>query len=115
MENFPFCSEEITSSSEALVEWKRFTMEATMSRFGKTLKKLTLVYKKTSNDEFVHYLKPKLQTFVRHNFVFKWQDKQFKSSIKSYPHQIVVSIVDFAKNYTFETQNEIQYMHWNSY
>ncbi len=104
VENFPFRLEEVNSSSEALVEWKRFTMETTMTRSGKTLEKLTLVYKKTNSDEFVHYLKPKLQTFIRHNFVSRWQDKQFKSNIKSFPHQIVVSVVDFDENYTFETR-----------
>jgi hypothetical protein len=72
VENFPFRLEEVSNSSEALVEWKRFAMETTMTRSGKTLEKLTLVYKKTSSDEFVHYLKPKLQTFIRHNFVSRW-------------------------------------------
>jgi hypothetical protein len=43
-----------------------------MSRTSKSLKKLTLVYKKTSSVEFVDYLKPKLQNFVRHNFVSRW-------------------------------------------
>jgi hypothetical protein len=42
-----------------------------MSRASKSLKKLTLIYKKTSSDEFVDYSKPKLQNFVRHNFVSK--------------------------------------------
>ncbi len=46
-----------------------------MSKSRKTLKKLTLVYKKISSDEFVEYLKSKLQNFVEHNFVSRWQDK----------------------------------------
>jgi hypothetical protein len=33
------------------------------------LKKLTLVYKTTFLDEFIDYLKPKLQHFVWHKFV----------------------------------------------
>jgi hypothetical protein len=89
--------------------WKQTT------KVGKSLKKLTLVYKKTTSDEFVDYLKPKLHNFARHNFVSRWQDRQFKSSIKYFPAKIVVYVVDFAKNYTFETQNEVQSMHWHSY
>jgi hypothetical protein len=27
----------------------------------------------------------------------------------------VVYVVDFVENYTFETQNEVQSMHWHSY
>jgi hypothetical protein len=66
---------ETNGSTEALVEWRRFSMETTMLKAGKSLKKFTLVYKKTYNDEFVDYLKLKLQNFVRHNFMSKWQDR----------------------------------------
>jgi hypothetical protein len=65
VDKFPFCIEDSNGSIEALVERTRFAMETT----SKSLKKFTLVYKKTSSDEFVEYLKPKLQNFVRHNFV----------------------------------------------
>jgi hypothetical protein len=27
----------------------------------------------------------------------------------------MVSVVNFAENYTFETQNEVQSMHWHNY
>jgi hypothetical protein len=74
-----------------------------------------LVYKTTSLEEFIDYLKPKLQHFVRHNFVAWWEDKQFKHYIKSFPTNIMVSIVEFAENYRFEMQNEMQSMHWHTY
>ncbi len=80
-------------------------METTMSKVGHPLKKLTLVYKKT-NSEFIEYFKPKLQNFVKHNFVSKQQDKQFKAPIVSFPKNTIVSIVDFVENYSFEVQNE---------
>jgi len=60
-------------------------------------------------------LKPKLKTFVTHNFVARWQDKEFKQAIKSFPKDTVVSIVDFVENYKFKIQNEVQSMHWYSY
>jgi hypothetical protein len=65
----PFCPKEVTSLDAVLTPWKHFAIETTMARFGKALKKLTLVYKTTSLEEFIDYLKPKLQHFVRHNFV----------------------------------------------
>jgi hypothetical protein len=116
VDKFPFCPIEINGSIEALIEWRRFAMETTKSRVGKTLKKFTwVIYKITTNDGFVQYLRPKLQNFVRHNFVSRWQDMQFKSSIKSFPSQIMVFVVDFVESYTFETQNEGQSMHWHNY
>ncbi len=116
VDKFPFCPIEINGSTEALIEWRRFAMETTESRVGKTLKKFTwVIYKITTNDGSVQYLRPKLQNFVRHNFVSRWQDMQFKSSIKSFPSQIMVFVVDFVESYTFETQNEGQSMHWHNY
>jgi len=44
-------------------------METTMSRVGKPLKKLSLIYKQIISNELVEYMKPKLQAFVKHNFV----------------------------------------------
>ncbi len=45
----------------------------------------------------------------------RWHNRQFKSSIKYFLVEIMVSVVDFAENYTFETQNEVQSMHWHRY
>ncbi len=41
--------------------------------------------------------------------------KQFKQSIKYFPTNTIVSIVEFYKNYTLEVQNEVQNMHYHSY
>jgi hypothetical protein len=90
-----------------VVEWKRFAMEIIMSKARHPLKKLTLVHKKTNSEEFIEYFKPKLQNFVKHNFVSRWQDKQFKAFIVSFPRNTIVSSMDFAKNYSFEVQNEV--------
>jgi len=73
-----------------------------MSKVGKASKKLTLVYKNISSDEFIDYMKPKLQHFVRHNFMAKWEDKHFKNCIKHFLTNIMVFVVDFAANYSFE-------------
>ncbi len=104
-----FCPKELVGSLFDIIQWCRFALETTMSRNGQSLKNLTLVYKTTTLDEFIDYLKPKLQHFVKHNFVAWWEDKQFKQSITSFPTNIVVSIVHFVENYTFEVQNEVKY------
>jgi hypothetical protein len=90
-----------------MVEWKIFAMEIRMSKVEHPLKKLTFVYKKTNNEKSIMYFKPKLQNFVKHNFVSRWQNKQFKASIISFPKNRVVFIVDFAENYSYEVQNDM--------
>ncbi len=75
---------------EYQVHWRCYTLEETISKIGKPLKKLTLVYKNTYSDEFIEYLKPKLQHFVRHNFVARWQDKHFKTHGKSLPTNCIL-------------------------
>jgi thymidine kinase len=64
-----------------------------MSKVEHLLKKLTSVYKKTNNEKSIKYFKPKLQNFVKHNFVSRWQNKQFKASIISFPENIIVFIL----------------------
>jgi len=98
-----------------VVEWRRFAMEEVISERYKVMKKLNLVYKKTTSDIFIDYLKLKLEAFVIHNFVAKWEDEHFKNSIKSFPLDLVVSIVVFAKNYKFESLDKAQSQHWFSY
>lgn len=102
-------------SNPVLVQWRHFVLKTTMSRVGKALKKLTLVYKTASLDDFIDYMKPKLQHFVKHNFVAKWEDKHFKKCIKHFPTNIMVYVVDSAENYSFEVDNEVQSMHWHTY
>ncbi len=61
IKKIPLCPIKCNGSNPTIVEWKRFSMEPTMSKDGHPLKKLTLVYKKTDNEEFIEYFKPKLQ------------------------------------------------------
>ena len=111
----PLCPTEEDGTSVQKVKWKRFSMENITTKKGEVKKKLTLVYKETSSAELVSYLKPKLQDFVRHVFVAKWDDEQFKNCLANFRDDTIVSVIDFAENYSFEVQNEVQSMHWFSY
>jgi hypothetical protein len=57
------------------------------------------------------YLKPNLQKIIKHNFVAHWQDFQCRLDISNLPENVILSHIDFAKNYTFQIDNEIQSMH----
>jgi hypothetical protein len=69
VENLPFCPMEEEGSFGHLVNWKHFSLEKIVTKNGEEKRKLTFVYKTTSSADFIQYLKPKLQHFVRHNFV----------------------------------------------
>jgi hypothetical protein len=75
------------------------------------MKKLILVYKKTTSNEFINYLRPKLQQFAKHNFVVHKENRFLKKCIISFLTNTVTFVVDFAKDYSFEVQNEVQNMH----
>ncbi len=63
---------------------------------------------------FLRFSKKMLGDFITHNYVAQWQDNQFKESLCSLPNDVVLSIIDFTKNYTFIDQNEVQEAHWHS-
>ena len=49
---------------------------------------------------------------MRHQHTACWQDSGLKSNLqKSQPGE-VFSLIDFAENYSFKGQDEIQSMHW---
>jgi hypothetical protein len=109
------CPTEEAGSSRSLVKWKHFAMEVIRTKKGEERKKLQLVYEETTSDKLVSYLKPKLEAFVQHNFVAKWEDDQFRACLASFPDDTMVSVIDYAGNYSFKVQNEVQSMHCHSY
>ncbi|KAL3688384.1 hypothetical protein R1sor_014693 [Riccia sorocarpa] len=64
--------------------------------------------------EFIQFMKDKLAHFVKHDFTQKWQAKQYRQCIKTFPIGTVVSVIDYAENYTFLPRNEIQSGYWTS-
>ena len=43
-----------------------------------------------------------------------WQDEQFKICWDTFPLRTILSVVDFAENYTLQPQNEIQSQYYHS-
>lgn len=111
----PICPIEEEGPSTKLVKWKHFSLQTITTKKGLERKKLQLVYKETTSDQLLSYLKPKLQAFSRHSFVAKWEDEQFQMCLANFPADTMVSVIDFAENYSFEVQNEVQSMHWHNY
>jgi hypothetical protein len=45
-----------------------------------------------------------------HNFVARWQDNQCQNAMSDLLADMILSHLEFAKNYSFQIQNEIQLM-----
>ena len=76
---------------------------------GKKKKRKVLSHKEMQPRELIDLFRDHLQKFIKHNFIYRWQAEQFKECLHVFPDDVVVSVVDFAENYTFKEQNEIQY------
>jgi hypothetical protein len=98
------------------VKWKYFkkTVVGVNEVTGEPRKRIREVYKQTLSAEFVTYLKPKLQKFIKHNFIASWQDLQCHLAMETLPEDTILSHVDFFENYGFQVQNEIQSSYYHS-
>ncbi|KAG0572176.1 hypothetical protein KC19_VG074600 [Ceratodon purpureus] len=109
----PICEAELEPESNKSMTWRRFEMiQAGESRSGDPRTVIRLEYKVTNPWSFLAYTKPKILQFVLHQFVAKWQDTQFKKSLDVLKDGEVMSLIDFAENYSFKGQDEIQSQHW---
>ena len=52
--------------------------------------------------------------YIGHTHRDRWLDKQFKLCNDTFSLGTIMSVFDFAENYTLEPQNEVQPMYYNS-
>ena len=109
----PLCDKEIDPESSSLLDWRRFEMvEAGVNKKGDPKKVVRLEYKRTSARTFLDHAASKMEQFVLHQHVAKWQDNEFRACANSLQPGEIMSLVDFAENYSFKGQDEIQSQHW---
>ena len=58
--------------------------------------------------DFLRMFEVEIYKYTKHSHRARWQDLQFEKSLKFFPLGTILSIVDFAENYTFVPQKEIQ-------
>lgn len=111
-----FCPREMSVTTNELVKWRCFEQKVVgvHEDTGYEKKRITEVFKQTTPGEFVTYFKKKVQQFVTHNFIARWQDGECRRMMDNVPCGVLISHIDFAENYTFAIQNEVQSMHWFS-
>jgi hypothetical protein len=116
VKTIPFCPGEIEGSNSTAVTWHCFRSEEIgTGDDGQPKKKIKEVFMQTSTTEFLQYFQPKLTKFVAHNFVARWQDHQCHLAMENLPDDAILFHIDFAENYSFQMQNEIQSMYWTSH
>lgn len=110
------CPNELSGGANALVSWKLFEMVFVgRGEDGNDRHALRLEHKLTPPCDLVSSLRSHLEEFLVHNFEAKWQDQQFKVCMGNLSPDAIVSVVDFAENYAFKWQNEVQSQHWFSF
>ena len=57
---------------------------------------------------FVKEFIEKTHQYVQHVHLARWQDEKFRIYRDTFPRGTILSVVDFAENYTLQPQNEIQ-------
>lgn len=77
-----------------------------------TTKRLQLLDKETTFSVFFKKLKLLMPAFLIHNFRYRWQSEAYRQCLAGFPNMAIVSTIDYAENYTFQMQNEVQSMHW---
>ncbi len=108
-----FCpSETAMDSKEVAVKVFMDIRTGQVDEGGSEKKRKDLLLRRMQSVAFLDLFSAHLTNFIKHNFVFRWQAQQFKECLLNFPSNVVVSVIDFAENYSFKIQNEIQSMHW---
>ena len=64
-------------------------------------------------EEFIEVLCEKLDAITAHSYIAKSQANYLKELKDNLEHTEVIVLGDFAENYKFLIQDEIQSYHWN--
>ena len=64
--------------------------------------------------DFIKKFESEIYKYTKHSHRARWQDLQFKHSREIFPTGTILSVVDFAENYTFAAQKEIQSEYYHS-
>lgn len=112
---FDVCPRERVLDGTRSIQWKQFQYEVVgTGPDGQPKKRIKEVVMTTTFSEFLDFFTPSVQHFIRHNFIAKWQTQQAKLLQGCLQRGSLLTHIDFAENYTFEVQNEIQSMYYHS-
>ncbi|KAH9307176.1 hypothetical protein KI387_044391, partial [Taxus chinensis] len=80
---------------------------------GKDATRLDLVEEEIPITTFMQSFQSLISPYIKHSHYVKWQATQFKTNRDTFPIGSILSVVDFAKNYSFSHQKEIQTQYYH--
>lgn len=118
---FAQCPVELDASA-SLVKYKVFEYVVIHDKSGQPIKdkdgrdkkRMKEIVVERSPSELFADLAATVPFYIQHSFRAKWQDDQFRQLLENFPLRTIVSVIDFAENYSLAGQDEIQSMHWHS-
>ena len=69
---------------------------------GSEKKRKDFLLRQMQSVAFLDLFSAHITNVIKHNFVFHWQAQQFKECLLNFPSNVVVSVIDFAENYSFK-------------
>ena len=98
-----------------IVDYGKFKTMTYALKDGKQGKRCDLVIEKIPVYEFMKIFCEKIiYEYARHTHRARWLNLQFKLCKDTFPLDTIVSVVDFAENYTLQPQNEVQAKYYTS-
>ena len=91
------------------VDWRRYEYNIySTSSSDAHSKRIELREDKICVTDFLKKFESEIYKYSNHSHRARWKDLQFKHSRETFPVETILSVVDFAENYTFAAQKEIQ-------
>ena len=103
---FPLKTENIDVTK--ILNCKSYKYVKNETKLGKETKRLEYVEEEFPVLTFMVRFKKLIQPYICHAFFAKWQAQQFQTLRDNFPLGTIVSVVDFAENYSFVHQKAIQ-------
>ena len=98
-----------------IVDYRKFKTVIYALKDGKHGKRCDLFIEKIPVYQFMNIFCEKIiYEYARHTHRARWLDLQFKLWKDTFPLDTIVSVVDFAENYTLQPQNEVQEKYYTS-
>jgi hypothetical protein len=107
---FPRCNNQ--NHPDKLVQWRHFTDVNIVRPDGLMSRRPVLTIEATPFKDLDCYMQSCLSKYKVHTFRQTWLARQFRACKEDFPLGTIVSVMDFAENYAFQPQDEIQSMHW---
>jgi len=102
--------------SDITVKWKRYeyvSMNPSSSSHVPS-KRIDLLEDEIPISDFMDKFQSQIYKYIKHSHRSRWQALEFKHSREVFQPGTILSVVDFAENYTFAPQKEIQSEYYHS-